>query len=267
LECAEIRGGFVAGRVPAGPEVDAHLKSCPHCPELFEKEATLGRRLAEAVLPEVPPGDLFTLVERDVKGEVGLRARLRALPTRGRTAALLGVAGALLGYQLLRHLRPDFAEYSPGVFWGICAAFALALVVGSQQLLRGPSAPLSAASREQRAAFQWLLLPALAALLVPLGTSSATWLAAWGSPSACFGYGAVLVAPFVLLYWLLERRDNVPVTALVSAGALAGIAANLLLYAHCPSSHLGHLLAGHASIGVAWALALGLMSKTLQRAR
>jgi hypothetical protein len=219
------------------------------------------------VLPEVPPGDLFALVDRDLKGEVGLRARLRALPTRVRTAALVAVAGSLLVYQLLLHRRPDFAQYSAGIFWGISAAFGLALVVGSLQLLRGASAPLGAQARERRAAFQWLLLPALAALLVPLGSSSPVWRAAWGSPSACFNYGAALVAPFVLLYWLFERRDNVPVTVLVSAGALAGVAANLLLLAHCPSAHLGHLLAGHASVGIAWAFALGLLSKSLQRGR
>ena len=267
MECAEIRSGFVAGRVPAGPEVDAHLKWCPHCRELFEKGAALGRRLAQAVLSEVPPGDLFALVERNLQAEVGVRARLRALATPFRTAALLGVAVALVLYQLLQHRRPDFAEYSPAVFWGISGAFGLALVVGSSSLMRGASAPLTRQARQPRAALLWLLLPALLALLVPLGSSSPVWLEAWGSPSACFNYGAALVAPLVLLYWLFERRDNVPTAVVVSAGALAGVAANLLLFAHCPSSHLGHLLAGHASIGVAWALLLGLLSRAFQRSR
>jgi hypothetical protein len=112
-----------------------------------------------------------------------------------------------------------------------------------------------------------LVVPALAMLIAPLGSPSPEAAAAWGSPSTCFSYGAALVAPFLLLYWLFERRDNVPLTVLVSAGGLAGIAANLLLHAHCPSAHLGHLLLGHASIGVAWALALGLLSRPLQRAR
>jgi len=239
------------------------LRSCPHCPELFEKEAALGRRLAQAVLPELAPGDLFALVERDVKVEVGLRARLRALPTRVRTAALVGVAGSLMLYQLLLHRRP---EYSSGVFWAICAAFGVASVVCSLQLMRGASAPLGAQARQRRAAVPWLALPALLALLVPLGTSSPVWLAAWASPSACFIYGAVLSAPLLLSYWLFERRNDVPTTVLVSAGALAGIAANLLLFVHCPSAHLGHLLVGHASIGVAWALLLAAVSKSRQRA-
>jgi hypothetical protein len=264
VECAEICSGFVAGRVPAGPEVDAHLQSCPHCPELFEKDAALGRRLAQAVLPEPTPGDLFALVERDVQAEAGLRAQLRALPTRVRTAALAGVAGSLVLYQLLLHRRQD---YSSGVFWGICAVFGLAIVVCSLQLMRGVTAPLGAQARQRQAAVQWLVLPALLALLVPLGSLSPAWLAAWGSPSACFIYGAVLSAPLLALYWLFERRDDVPKAVLVSAGALAGITANLLLFVHCPSVHLGHLLVGHASIGVAWALLLSALSKSLQRSR
>lgn len=264
LECAEIRRSFLAGSVPAGPEVDLHLKSCPSCPELFANGAALGRQLAQAVPPEVAPGDLFALVERDVKGETGLRARLRALPTRVRATALVGFAGSLSLYQFVVHRRPD---YSPWVLGGISAAFGLMLVACSAQLMRGANAPLAASARDRRAAIQWLLLPALLTLLIPLGTSSPVWLAAWGSPSACFSYGAVLAAPLVLMYWLFERRDQVPLPALISAGALAGVAANLLLFVHCPSAHLGHLLLGHASIGVAWALALGVVSRSLQRSR
>jgi hypothetical protein len=71
----------------------------------------------------------------------------------------------------------------------------------------------------------------------------------------------------VLLYWLFERRDQVPLSALVSAGALAGLAANLLLHAHCSSANWGHLLLGHASIGVAWALALRLVWGSPQPSR
>ncbi len=267
MECAEIRSLFVAGRVPAGPDVDAHVRNCGHCRELFDQNAQLGRRLAEAALPEMEPGDLFALVERDVQQEVGLRARLRGLPTRVRAGALLSVAVALLLFELLLRRRPDFAEYSPAVFWGVVLAFGIALVVGVLRVTRGTSAPLDTERRSRAVAAALLVVPALASLVVPLGSGTPEMAAVWGHPEACFAYGAAFVAPFLLLYWLLERRDTVPVTALVSAGALAGIAANLLLHAHCPSAHLGHLLLGHASIGVVWALGLGLLSRPLQRSR
>lgn len=267
MECAEIRSLFVAGRVPAGPAVDAHVRVCGHCRELFEQDGLLGRRLADAVLPEMEPGDLFALVDRDVQQEVGLRARLRALPTRVRAGALLGVAVALLLFQLLLRRRADFSEYSPAVFWGVVLVFGAALVIGVLRVTRGATAPLGAETQGRALAIALLVAPALASLVVPLGSGTPEAALAWGHPAACFAYGAALVAPFLLLYWLFERRDAVPITVLVSAGALAGVAANLLLHAHCPSAHLGHLLLGHASIGVVWALALSLLSRPLQRSR
>jgi hypothetical protein len=76
-----------------------------------------------------------------------------------------------------------------------------------------------------------------------------------------------LVVPVLLLLWLLERRDAPPLSVLVAAGGLAGLAANLLLHVHCPSVQLAHLLLGHASIGAAWAVVLGLLLGRLQRGR
>jgi hypothetical protein len=259
LECPEIRRDFVAGRVPAGPAVELHLQGCPSCRELFAADAKLGRQLALGVQPELDPGDLFRLVERDLGAEQGLRAKLRALPTSVRAGVLLGVAAALLVFQLLLKRRPDLAEYSPVVFGGVLGIFVVALVVGVRRLTRGATAPLASQRTELVVALALLLVPALAALLAPLGTESAEALAAWGSPASCFSYGAAFVVPLVLLYWLFERRDDVPWTALVSAGALAGVAANLLLHAHCGSANLGHLLLGHATIGLVWALALRLV--------
>ena len=92
-----------------------------------------------------------------------------------------------------------------------------------------------------------------------MGAESTEAASAWGNPASCFTYGAALVAPLVLLYWLFERRAAVPWGALVMAGGVVGVAANLLLHAHCPSANPGHLLLGHASIGVVWALALRLV--------
>jgi hypothetical protein len=267
LECAEIRNGFVAGRVPAGPEVEAHFQVCPHCRELFENDARLGRRLAQAVVPEVQPGDLFALVERDVSREVGFRARLRALPLRVRAGVLLGVATALFLFHLLFRSRPDLASYSPSVFWGVALVLGGALTAGAFSVLRGANASLGSQARRPETTLLLLLAPALLALLAPLGTGSTAATAAWGSPSSCFSYGAALVVPLVLLYWLFERRETVPLSALISAGALAGVAANLLLLAHCASAHPGHLLLGHASIGLVWALALRLVYGSPQPSR
>lgn len=258
MECAEIRSLFVAGGVPAGPRVDAHLAVCPHCRELFERGALLGRRLALAVAPDVEPGDLFALVEKDVKAEVGARARLRALSTSARTAALLVVAALpVLGHLLLDDQK-DLGESSPSLFWGVALLFGLGLVAGVRSVLSGVGAPLRSPWRERGLALALLAVPGLAALLAPLGAASPEAAEALGRPSSCFTLGAAFVVPLVLTYWLFERRDAVPARTLIAAGALAGLAANLLLHAHCGSANPAHLLLGHASIGLVWAVALRL---------
>ncbi len=268
LQCAEIRDDFVAGRVPAGPAVEAHVQSCVACRELFEGGAYLGRALAQSAVPEgSEPGELFTLVEGQLRQETGLRARLRALPTPWRVAAWVAVSGGLLGYHLVFMRRPDFAQFSSAVFWAVVALLGAAIVLGASRVARGPTLPLSSRRRDQAVALALLALPALAMLLAPIGSGTPDAAEDWGSPGTCFGYGAALVAPLVLLFWLFERRDQVPGTALASAGALAGVAANLLLHAHCPSVHVGHLLLGHASIGAAWAVTLRILAKPLQLVR
>jgi hypothetical protein len=270
VDCAEIRSGFVAGRVPDGPGVDEHLERCPHCHELFEGGAQLGRRLALSVLPTVEAGDLFARLDQQLAREVGLRARLRALRTRTRAALLAGVIGVtFLGPQLFMSRRADFGEYSPAVFWLVAALLVGVLCFGVLRLVRGASAPLRDAERDGAFAISLLTLPALLALIAPLGAAQAGLedaALAWASSGHCFALGAAAVTPFLLLAWLFERRDRVPFAALASAGAVAGVGANLLLHIHCGSEHLGHLLLGHASIGLAWALALGLFGRHSSRA-
>ena len=117
LDCADVRRSFVAGHVPSGPAVEAHLAGCPECRELFEGDAALGRRLGGAVQPELDPAGLFALVERDIAQDVGPRAKLRAWPTPLRAFLLIGAALLLLVSQLWLSPRPNLGVYSPAVFW------------------------------------------------------------------------------------------------------------------------------------------------------
>ncbi len=266
LDCPEIRAGFVAGGVPAGPHVEEHLSRCPSCRALFDGAAPLGRELA-AVFPAKLESVDFSGVERELQAERGARARLRALPTPLRVAALWGVA--LLVIALHAGMEPREAlggPYSPVALWTLLAALLVGLFVGVRWLLRGVSSP--SATRGPALALSLLGLPALVALLSPLGAGGAAEaLAAWGNPAECFGYGALSGLPLLVTYWAFERRDRVPLSALAAAGALSGIAANALLHCHCASAHLPHLLLGHASIGVAWALVLTASALPFRGAR
>lgn len=266
LECAVIRRGFMAGGVPAGPEVDAHLRGCAACRELFEADARLGRALAASVPHELELSGLLASVELSVRAERGVRAWLRALPTRLR--AWLLVAGALAPWlaQGLWRPRPEIAAASPALFAVLVAGFGVAIVLGALRLARGLSTPLDAWTNERRLTIASFVVPALAAASSALAASRPA-AANFGHPERCFAYGLAVGAPLVLLYWLFERRSRPPWLTLALAGAWAGVSANLLLNAHCPSAHPGHLLLGHVSIGAAWALALWLAQRSAQRAR
>jgi hypothetical protein len=261
VDCAEIRRAFASGLVPEGPAVAEHIRLCPHCRQLFEKGAELGRRLAQAVMPAVDAPELLAAVERDLQGEVGVHARLRALPSWLRAGALVALGVAPLVLHLLYDRRGDLDEYGLDVFAAVTLGLLATLVWGALRLVRGVSRP---ARGEVGLALLLLGLPILLMFVVPLGPLYDDPPTDWGSPSECFSYGAALVLPIVVLAWLFERRDRMPLPALVAAGALAGVVANLLLNAHCASVHLGHLMVGHASIGVAWALALLLLSPLLR---
>ena len=275
LDCAEIRGGFRSGRAPEGAAVDEHLRSCESCRALFEGGGELGQILAAAVVPPADPGDLFQALDRQLAREVGWRAKLRALPTRQRVGLLVGAALLLLCLELTFRGRPDLpilrtaqgaGSYSVPVFWLVSLVLLGGLALGAWRLSRSLSTPLAAAATERFTPLLLLALPAFSAMLVPLGAPAAGAPASqWERPYACFGYGAALVVPFLLLALLLERRDRIPVSVLVSTGALTGVAANLLLHGHCSSTHWGHLLVGHATIGVAWACTLALFARRFQR--
>lgn len=268
MECADIRRNFLAGRVPSGPEAEAHLQTCLACADLLSQDGGLGRHLAAALpepLPEPNPAELFQLLGREVERETGLRAKLRAWPTRAKVVALLALALALFGYEFAWRPRADYAQLSPLVFWGSAGILTVVLGLGSARLLRGSSAPLRVADSARWLVLSLWILPALLALLIPLGESSAVAKAAFASPLACFAYGGVLSGTLVVASWAFERRDRVPLTARLTVGGLAGILANLLLEAHCASAHPGHLLLGHATIGVAWALLLVALAKPLAR--
>jgi hypothetical protein len=195
--------------------------------------------------------ELFDRLSATLQREVGARARLRSLSTRVRIAAVLGLTSVSLVSQLSLLRRPDFLHYSPRVFWATSVLLAAVVVAGTIPVLRGVSAP----ARRGLPMLLWLV-PVLTAVLAPFASPDRTW----GSPLACFVYGSACSAPLVLLLQLLERRDEVPLAARLAAGALAGVVANLLLFARCPSSHFGHLLIGHASVGFAWSVLLACWS-------
>ncbi|HEV8245835.1 MAG TPA: hypothetical protein VGP93_08700, partial [Polyangiaceae bacterium] len=165
----------------------------------------------------------------------------------------------VVAFQLVAKRRPDLAVYPQTRFFIIAALFALGLTFAVDGALRvmararpGPAVLLAGA-------VSVLLLPILVALLPeariagsPFGSGADFVRPALG----CFGYGVFMSAPTLALIWLLSHEQRPAPRTLLFAAATAGMAANLALHAHCPLTAPGHLLAGHATVGLVWAGAL-----------
>jgi hypothetical protein len=173
---------------------------------------------------------------------------------------MAGVGLVLFGGQILLSFGSDLSSVAAAPFVLFALVLVLGLLVGSHRLAQGLTRPLVSPSRYVFEAALLLVLPALAVAFAPREADEA-----WGAPLKCFAYGAALSLPLAGLILLLERRDHVPPLVTALGGAVAGISANLLLHAHCASSHAGHLLLGHATLGAVWALLLSALSFAKRR--
>jgi hypothetical protein len=249
MDCSRVRDAFIAGKVPARAEVQAHLELCPQCAALFENDAELGRSLAAQAAPAPAfPDDLFGAIEARVGRETGPRAWLRSRPSQLRFQLLaLGVILVVLVAGGMRH-RPDFAAYPVARMVILLGAYFIAvlLAVGKE---------LSLAVRRGRLADYAALatfglgLPFLAAFVPATEASRLT-----GPEGAlgCFVYGALFTLPLGILLWAFDRDDRPTLRTVCLSATALGLAANLVLELHCPNGHPLHLVLGHASIGLAW---------------
>lgn len=256
VDCAEIRQGFLTGGIPSGASVDAHLKVCPQCAELFRNGAALGRRLALAAVTATRSSVAsLAATEALLEQEHGLRAFLRSRRTSVRWALLLAVPTLLLLREAARH-RVSWHTLSTSRF--AIGLFLLAVLVWlTHSALRPPPLERRAArSLSTLAMMAWcvpcllLFAPETRALHVEdLSTDWGSW--SRGSLS-CFAYGSALAAPSVVLLWALDRETVMSFRVWALAAGMVALAANLILLLHCTNTHPGHLLAGHLSIGLVW---------------
>ena len=262
MDCSEIREAFVSGAAVRSAEIEAHLRVCPHCRELFEHDAELGRSLAAESGFALPLHDeLFAALEADVAQETGLRAWLRSRPTRLRFATVVASALLVIALGGVLRTRPDFSEYPAARLVLLLGVYLVGIVVAF-----GKELYLSA-RRGSLADHFGLLLGALG-LPFLIAFAPATEASRHFGPEgalSCFSYGALLTVPSAALLWAFDR-DNRPSMRTVCLSAVAlGLSANLVLELHCPSGNALHLLLGHASIGLAW-LAAWFVARRLSRA-
>ena len=262
MDCAQIRDAFVRGEVPAHVAVKAHLDVCPHCRELFEHDAKLGRSLATQASQAVPfPDAFFEQLEARVASETGPRAWLRSRPTKLR--ALFAVSSVLLIVSLggIAKPRPDIADYPTAPLALVLALYFVAIVVAS-------SKELTLAPRQSGFGVNpglligGLGLPFFVAFLP--ATEASRHFGPAGALS-CFAYGVALTVPVALLLWACDRDDKPSLRTVGLSAVALGLSANLVLELHCPNGNVLHLLLGHASIGLAW-LGAWFVARRLGRA-
>lgn len=125
---------------------------------------------------------------------------------------------------------------------------------------RGVRAWLRSRKTSTRVSLALVVALALIAVASRRSHSVSTTEAGGGVPAlpqaaACFSYGSLFTALFLVLLWALSRRDGASIRTAALAGLGSAAVGVLGLSAHCPSFEPLHLLAGHASIVLAWVVA------------
>jgi hypothetical protein len=266
VDCADVRDLFLSGKLPEGADVEEHVRWCAHCRELLGRDGLLGQGLSAAADDALDPG-LLAAVEQRLERERGPRAWLRSRATPLRLLLVLLSAAAVFAVVYFTARRPDFAWAAGDRWFALTGLMMLGLVLGADGALRvlGRAQPSSLVG----AALTVLALPLLVALLPDDEGAHSIAQAGVGSAFVqnslrCFFFGVLLSAPVGTLLWFASREDRLPTSGLVFAAGGAGVAANLVLHAHCAISAPGHLIAGHATVGLAWLLALALVNRLVR---
>jgi hypothetical protein len=233
------------------PELEQDMKAC--------RELTSPTALEEPVsAEELAP--IRDVVKSQVAEEVGLVSRLRALPTWQRIAMAFALSALVTIATAIATPRADMALYPSGHMLALLAAMATLTFAASWRLLRPLHRPPPSAWSGWALLVMGVAAPFIMSL-IPLaheGAAAGAGAAFAVGCAKCFGFGAALGLPVLLLAFLARRAhvDGAAVAAL--GGVAAGLTGNLTLQVHCPITDPHHLLLGHASLLVLLAGAAAL---------
>jgi len=261
MECADLRAALLSGQTPRGPEVEAHARSCEACAELLARDMVLGRGLAglarEAARgsegDQVPD---FARVTKAIAAERSAAGWLRSRTTLARVSLLLLAVLAVALVQLLWFRRADFDLYPTTPFMVVIAALSLLIGLALAACVRPFHEPPLSRWGLRGLIGGGLVMPLLLHAGEPVHSSHAASSAGAGAEllpraGACFAYGLLLVLPLLALARAVDRGEHRIGTAALCAGLAGGLTANLALHLHCPITHAGHLLLGHATLVLA----------------
>lgn len=257
MDCSDIRDALLSGSIPAGADVDAHVRDCAACAALLEHQNSLGRAFPTGSASSSDNDERWRSLEKALEGERGPRAWLRSRSTPFR---LVAAALTLVSLVLLGGRSPEAGPLYAANAWVMAFGFSSVAALGF--IVTRFDHPERARSARLALAAITLLLPVARAFSSPPDAALPHAHAAAGlaeTSIACFSYGLLLAAPFLFVIWLLDRSDRSVLETLAAVGTTAGLVANAALARHCPIANPAHLLLGHAAIGAALA-GLGAIS-------
>lgn len=274
MNCSDLeslaRSGQLKQRSNDG-EVLAHLRQCGAC-EVLYTTGTVGDVLVEAADTQV----VLDLDAMRSELEVVLAAeerdpaaRMRALPTPWRTAAVVGVVTLTLVLVWATWLRSNWQTYPEVRMWVTLLAFCGVLAWSLRELYR-PLSQLERPSLRLAALIATVVLPVVCALIPHehgvLAAPSDPLIAA----GKCLALGLGLAVPSAMFVVLglrtpvYEPSGSDLLTLSLGAGAM-GVVGNLVLQLHCALTVSSHLLLGHAALSAVWLLVLWAWSRSVRR--
>jgi hypothetical protein len=258
MECADLRAALLSGQTPRGPEVEAHTRICEACAELLAQDTALGRRLAEHAREGTrsSEGDVvpdFSRVRNAILADRTAAGWLRSRTTVVRVSLLLLAVLAVALVQLVWFRRADLELYPTTPFLVVIAAFSLLIGLALAACVRPLHEPRLSQWGLRSLIGGGLVMPLLLHAGEPVHSSHAASIAGSGPEllpraGACFVYGLLLVLPLLALARAVDRGEHRIGAAALCAGVAGGLTANLALHLHCPITHAGHLLLGHATL-------------------
>ena len=258
MECADLRAALLSGQTPRGAEVDAHVETCEACAELLAQDSSLGRQLAglarEGARRSESDGAFdFSSLETRIQAEASAAGWLRSRTTVTRVSLLLLAALGVALVQLFWFRRADFDLYPTTPFLVVIAAFSLLIGLALAACIRPLQEPRLSRWALPGLIGGGLVMPLLLYAGHPVHASHPASIAGAGPDllpraGACFVYGLLLALPVLVLARAVDRGEHRIGGAALCAALAGGLTANLALHLHCPITHAGHLLFGHATL-------------------
>jgi hypothetical protein len=227
-------------------------------PPPSDREPGLPPELARLVDAGQGAADLdamYAALRADLERERGLRAWLRARSTAVRAFASLALVALASTMAALGFARPDLASYPFERLALSLSAMALLMLVSMALALRPLQRPALPAWTVPAVVAGALALLAGLYLVSPLEAPHMLDAATVKPALLCMAIGLLLGVPVYGALLLLDRGGSRRALPMAVA---AGLAANLVLHIHCPSTQPTHLMLGHFGAAALLLIAIAL---------